>query len=119
MHHVLEGPTMRTLAIAVALIGFTALVQSTSQLNFASALLGAVVIICAVTTYRSIVISSFLKIFVAVFSSETLVFGIAFEAARAGYWPSSLMLEQPPETLPLTVAIFSILVYGAARFPTV
>ena len=110
---------MRSLAIAVALIGFTALVQSTSQLNFASALLGAVVIICAVTTYRSIVISSFLKIFVAVFSSETLVFGIAFEAARAGYWPSSLMLEQPPETLPLTVAIFSILVYGAARVPTV
>ena len=32
-------------------------------------------------------ISSFLKIFVGIFSTETIVFGLAVVAARAGYWP--------------------------------
>ena len=44
---------MRPLSIAVALLGFAALAQPALQMNFSAALLGAVVLICAVTTYRS------------------------------------------------------------------
>jgi putative ATP-binding cassette transporter len=107
------------LSIAVALIGLAALVQPALQLNLPAALLGAVVLVCAVTTFRSTAISSFLKIFVGVFSTETLVFGLSVVAARAGYWPSALAHDRPPESMALTVAIFSILVYGVAQFPTV
>ena len=110
---------MRPLSIAVALLGFAALAQPALQMNLSAALLGAVVLICAVTTYRSDAISSFLKIFVGIFSAETLVFGLAVVVARAGYWPSAFAQEEPPESLPLTVAIFSILVTVVAQFPTV
>jgi vitamin B12/bleomycin/antimicrobial peptide transport system ATP-binding/permease protein len=110
---------MRSLSIAVALVGLAALVQPAMQLNLAAALLGLVILVCAATTHRSSAISSFLKIFVGIFSAETLVFGIAVVAARAGYWPPAFAAEKPPESLALTVAVFSILVYAVAQFPTV
>ena len=110
---------MKALSFAVALFGLAALVQPALQMNLPGALLGVVALVCAVTTFRSTAISSFLKIFVGIFSVETLVFGLAVVAARGGFWPRALALEQPPETLPLTVAIFSILVYVVAQFPTV
>jgi putative ATP-binding cassette transporter len=110
---------MKPLSVAVALLGVVALVQPISQMNLPAALLGAVVLVCAVTTFRSTAISSFLKIFVGIFSTETVLFGIVVIVARAGFWPKYFAQEQLPESLPLTVAIFSILVYVVARFPTV
>jgi vitamin B12/bleomycin/antimicrobial peptide transport system ATP-binding/permease protein len=110
---------MKALSVAVALFGLLALVQPALQLNVPAALLGIVALIAAATTYRSSAISSFLKIFVGIFSTETIVFGLAVLAARAGLWPSYFAQEALPESLPLTVAIFSILVYVVAQFPTV
>ena len=110
---------MKPLSVAVALFGLAALVQPALQMNLAGALLGIVVLICAVTTFRATAISSFLKIFVGIFSTETIVFGLAVVAARAGYWPRYFAQEQLPESLPLTVAIFSILVYAVAQIATV
>jgi vitamin B12/bleomycin/antimicrobial peptide transport system ATP-binding/permease protein len=110
---------MKPLSIAVALFGLVALVQPALQMNPAGALLGIVALVTALTTYRSSGISSFLKIFVGIFSTETIVFGLAAVAARAGLWPSFLAEEIVPESLPLTVAIFSILVYAVAQLPTV
>jgi putative ATP-binding cassette transporter len=40
-------------------------------------------------------------------------------AGRAGLWPANYAEYLPPESLPLTVAIFSIIVYVVARFHTV
>jgi putative ATP-binding cassette transporter len=108
---------MRLLSIAVALVGLAALVQPALQMHPSAAFLGAVVLVCAVTTYRSSSISSFLKIFVGIFSGETLAFGLAVVAARAGFWP--IAFETPPESLAITVAIFSILVCVVAQSPTV
>lgn len=110
---------MKALSIAVGLFGLVALLEPAMQANLAAALLGVVALAAAVTTYRSASISSFLRIFVGIFSTETIVFGLAVVAARAGLWPRFLAAEPPPESLPLTVAIFSILVYAVARLPTV
>jgi vitamin B12/bleomycin/antimicrobial peptide transport system ATP-binding/permease protein len=110
---------MKPLSFAVALFGLVALVQPVLQMNVGEALLGVVVLIAAVTTFRSTGISSFLKVFVGIFSIETIIFGLAVVVARAGYWPKYFAGELPPESLPLTVAIFSILVYVVAQWPTV
>jgi putative ATP-binding cassette transporter len=110
---------MKPLAVAVALFGLIALIQPAIQGNLEGDLLGVTVLICAATTFRSSGISSFLKIFVGIFSTETIIFGLAVVAVRAGIWPAYFAGEKPPESLPLTVAIFSILVYVVAHFGTV
>ena len=110
---------MKPLSVAVALFGLVALVQPVMQMNIAAALLGVAALICAVTTFLSSGISSFLKIFVGIFSTETIVFGLAVLAAATGLWPAGYAEYLPPESLPLTVAIFSILVYAVAQIATV
>jgi putative ATP-binding cassette transporter len=110
---------MKALSICVALFGLAALVQPAIELNFSGALLGIVALICAGTTFRSAAISSFLKIFVRTFSTETIVFGLAVLAGRSRFWPSDYAQYLPPESLPITVAIFSILVYLVAQSDTV
>ncbi len=110
---------MKPLAVAVALFGLAALAQTAIQGNLEGDLLGLTALICAATTFRSSGISSFLKIFVGIFSTEIIIFGLAVVAVRAGIWPAYFAQEQPPESLPLTVAIFSILVFVVAHFGTV
>jgi vitamin B12/bleomycin/antimicrobial peptide transport system ATP-binding/permease protein len=63
------------------------------------------------TTLGSARISSYLKIFVAIFSIETVVFGFAALAGPAGLWPPAYDEYQIPISVPLTVAIFSIAVF--------
>jgi putative ATP-binding cassette transporter len=110
---------MKPLSIAVALFGLVALIQPVKDLNAGMAVLGVVTLIAAFTTFRSTAISSFLKIFVAIFSVETIIFGLGVVVARAGLWPQYFAEELPPDSLPLTVAIFSILVYAVSRLRTV
>ena len=107
---------MKPLSICLVLFGLLALVQPAHQLDLPGALLGIVVLLCAATTFRSSDISSFLKIFVGIFSTETIVFGLAVLAGRTGLWPADYAEYLPPESLPLTVAIFSIIVYVVAQF---
>src|ERR1700740_3531809 len=110
---------MKRLSVTLALFGVLALVQPARQLDLQGALLGSVVLLCAATTFRSTAISSFLKIFVGIFATETIVLGLAVLAGRAGLWPADYAEYLPPESLPLTVAIFSILVYLVAQIPAV
>ena len=110
---------MKLLSFCVGLFGLLALVQPVLEQSLSGAVLGAFALICAVTTFRSFSISSFLKIFVAIFSTETILFGLVVLAIRAGLWPAAYAEYQPPESLPLTVAIFSILTYVAAQLDTV
>jgi vitamin B12/bleomycin/antimicrobial peptide transport system ATP-binding/permease protein len=110
---------MKSLSFAVALVGFLALAEPLTKFDLANALLGVAALICAATTYRSTGISSFLKIFIAIFSVETIVFSLAVLAGRAGLWPAAYQAYLPPETLPLTVAIFSIVVYAVAHWQPV
>ncbi len=81
-------------------------------------LVGGAAAVCAWTTWRSAAISPFLRIFVAIFSTETIVFGLATVAVRLGLWPERLAALVLPDELTVTVAVFSILVYVIGRLPS-
>src|SRR5262249_28061910 len=106
-------------SIGVGLFGLLALAMAVTGGDGTTAILGAASLICAFTTFGASKISSFLKIFVGIFSTETIVFGLAVLAGRADVWPETYSAYLPPESLPLTVAIFSILVYIVAQIPAV
>jgi len=108
---------MKILSLSVALFGILALALAQTGGDLWAAVLGVAALLCALTTFRSTSISSFLKIFVSIFSTETIVFGLAVLAARQGLWPKAYADYVPPDSLPLAVAIFSILVHVVARLP--
>jgi len=81
---------MKPLSVSVALFGLLALVQPAIEMDLSGALLGSVIMLCAATTFRSTAISSFLKIFVGIFSTETIVFGVAVLAGRPGFGPPTM-----------------------------
>ncbi len=110
---------MKPLSICVALVGLLALVHPAIHWNIAEAVFGIAVLLSAVAIYRSSTISSFLKIFVGIFAVETIVFGLAVLAGRSGAWPAAYAEYLPPESLPLTVAIFAILVRLSAHLSIV
>ena len=106
---------MKILSICVALFGVLALVVAEEFSDLSGAGLGITALLCALATWRSVSLSSFLKIFVGIFSIETIVFGICVLAAEANMWPAAYTDYKLPVTLPITVAIFSILVYLIAQ----
>src|SRR5262249_14862228 len=108
-----------SLSIGVALFGIAALAVATTTGEILTAVLGVVALLCALATFNAYRISSFLKIFIGIFSAETVVFGLLVLAGRLGLWPADYAAYLPPESLPLTVAIFSILVYVVSRLAVV
>jgi putative ATP-binding cassette transporter len=110
---------MKALSIAVALLGLAALLLAQTSKDLMAGALGITALVSAFTTFRSIGISSFLKIFVGIFSTETIVLGLAVLAGRAGLWPSAYREYLPPESMPLTVAIFSVVVYVLSHLAVV
>jgi vitamin B12/bleomycin/antimicrobial peptide transport system ATP-binding/permease protein len=110
---------MKALSIGVGLFGLVALAVAISSSDATTAVLGAAALLCAFTTLNASGISSFLRIFVGIFSTETLIFGVVVLLGKVGLWPQSYADYLPPESLPLTVAIFSILVDLVGRVPVV
>jgi vitamin B12/bleomycin/antimicrobial peptide transport system ATP-binding/permease protein len=109
--------SMKILSLILALLAILALILAQTGRDLSVAVLGVAALMCALTTFRSMSTSSFLKIFVGIFSTETIVFGFAVLAARQGLWPKAYADYVPPDSLPLTVAIFSMVVYFLARLP--
>ena len=110
---------MKYLSLAVGLFAALALVFGVRADDATVIGLGVVAAICAVTTYRSHGISSFLKIFAAIFATETVVFGAAYLLGTTDYWPEPYKAYVIPESLPLTIAMFGILVYAVAHIPVI
>ena len=106
---------MRQLSFGVAATGLLALVLGISMEDGWEIGFGIIALICAASTYQSASISSYLKIFGAIFEVETVLFGLLAAFVKLGYWPSTFADYQPPEqflnTFPITVAVFSILIY--------
>jgi vitamin B12/bleomycin/antimicrobial peptide transport system ATP-binding/permease protein len=110
---------MKILSIAVAAFGLFALVLGLKGGDMWEVGLGATALLAAVTTYLSSWISSYLKVFVAIFSIETVVFGLLVAVNKAGLWPAGYADYTLPNPLPITVALFSILAYAVAHIPVV
>ena len=81
--------------------------------------IGAVGLTLALTTFRSSLISPFLRVFSAIFAVEYVVTGLAYVAVRAGWWPPGFSESAPPASLPTTVAIFGLLVYLISFIPVI
>src|SRR5215469_9857272 len=68
--------------------------------------IGAVGMMLALTTFRSPLISPFLRVFSTIFAAEYVATGLAYVLVRTSGWPSSLSEAAPPGSLPATLAIF-------------
>jgi vitamin B12/bleomycin/antimicrobial peptide transport system ATP-binding/permease protein len=75
--------------------------------------IGAVGQVLALTTFRSLQISAFLRVFSTIFAVEYVVTGLAYVAVQTGWWPAGLSEATPPASLPTTVAIFGLLALAA------
>ena len=108
---------MKNLAI---LIGFAAaflLVFGLSSGDAQTIGLGSVGVILTVTTWLSAKMSRFLMIFAAIFGAEFVIFGAVFMLDANALWPAALADFVPPESLPITVGIFGIIVYAISFIP--
>ncbi len=110
---------MKLLSLIIAAFSVLCLALATHTPDFAVPLLGGFGLLCAVTTWRSQNLSSFLKIFVTIFGVEVVAFGSIFLLSKLGLWPASFKEYLLPESVPLTVAIFSVLVWVVSFVPVV
>jgi putative ATP-binding cassette transporter len=81
--------------------------------------IGAVGLMLALTTFRSPLISPFLRVFSTIFAVEYVVTGLAYVAVQAGWWPPSFSESAPPASIPITVAIFGLLVHLIFFIPVI
>jgi putative ATP-binding cassette transporter len=110
---------MKILGLAVAVFALVAAGLGVAQSESILELLGGFSLVAALCCWRSAPVSPFLKIFIALFSVEIIVFGLADFANRFGYWPKMLAEAPIPPTLSLTVAVFAILVFAVSHIPVV
>ena len=108
---------MKILGLAVALFACLAALSGWRLGDATLEIAAAGALLCAYCAFRSGHVSRFLKIFVALFSVETIVFGLCDIAARFGYWPHALDEARVPDTLPLTVALFAVLFFAVTTCP--
>ena len=110
---------MRKLSVAVAAFAVLAALVGGHKGDADLFLLAVAAGLCAYTTWRGQDMSSFMKIFAVIFSIETIVFGLVRLVQAEGLWPVALAEYAPPDTMPLTVAVFSALVYAISNIPVV
>ena len=110
---------MKYLANAVGAFAAATLVVGALRPDMYVFFLAAAAIGCAITTSRAAGISIFLRIFVAIFAVETILFGACFLANRLGLWPKAYADLLPPDSLALTVALFGSLIYAISHIPIV
>jgi vitamin B12/bleomycin/antimicrobial peptide transport system ATP-binding/permease protein len=119
---------MKWLTISVAIAATIALVAGITQggigfLGLAAdlALLssGITGLALALVTLRSTSISAFLRVFSTIFAVEYVLTGLAYVIVRVGRWPASLADAAPPASLPITFAIFALLVYLVSFVPVI
>jgi vitamin B12/bleomycin/antimicrobial peptide transport system ATP-binding/permease protein len=110
---------MRLLALGVALFAIAAFLTGLHAPSTMVFLVASAAVACAITTYLSHRLSAFLKVFEAIFASETIVFGLAFLVDALGLWPKAYENYTLPESLPFAVALFGVFVYAVSFIPLV
>jgi putative ATP-binding cassette transporter len=109
----------RPLAVVVA--AFSVLALSLSGMAGVSGAVGLAVVgvLLAAAIWKTPAISSFLRIFITIFAIEFVVFGAMVLASQLKIWPGFLAGLLPPNSLPVTVGIFGILVAAISRIPVI
>lgn len=110
---------MQPLSLAVAAFALIELVAGQWRGDVSVMGLGAVGLLLAYATWRSSAIATFLKIFIAIFAVEYIVFGLAYLLARLGLWPAAWLALAPPVSLAATVAVFGLLIYAIWFVPVI
>jgi putative ATP-binding cassette transporter len=110
---------MRLLSILVSALAAVALVVGLRSGAAGTMGLGAVGLVLAFATWRSITIAYFLRIFSTIFAVEYLATGAAAILAQSGLWPAPLAALAPPTSLPITIAVFGIVVYAISFVPAI
>ena len=119
---------MRGLTISVAIAAAIALVAGITRggdgfFGGAAALArlssGVAGVALAFVVLRSLTISAFLRVFLTIFAVEYVLTGLAYVIVRVGWWPANLAAAAPPPSLPITVAMFALLVYLLSFVPVI
>ncbi|KPH82456.1 ABC transporter ATP-binding protein/permease [Bosea vaviloviae] len=110
---------MRPLSFAVAALAVVALVVGQQTGAAGTIGLGVVGLLLAAATFRAQTIATFLKIFSVIFAVEYVLTGAAAVLAQTGFWPASLQALAPPPSLPITIAVFGLVVYGISFVPAI
>lgn len=110
---------MRPLSFAVAALALVALIAGQQNGSAGMIGLGVVGILLALATFRAQTIATFLKIFSVIFAVEYVLTGAAAVLAQTGLWPASLQAIAPPASLPITIAVFGLVVYGISFVPAI
>jgi putative ATP-binding cassette transporter len=106
---------------AIAILAFALLAGAFGAVQGDKTMLGIALagLLWAAAAWMSARISTFLRIFSGIFSVEYVVFGAVVLATRAGLWPESLAELSPPSSLPITVAVFGIIVWAISYVPVI
>ena len=110
---------MKLLGILVAVFALAALFVGFKTEDPSIYLLAGFSAVCAYTTLRSPAISTYLRIFSTIFAVEVIVFGGFTLIEKIGFWPEALAEYTMPVSVPLTVALFSIIVFAVFHLPLV
>ena len=110
---------MALLSLAVAALSLISLGVWWSTADVSALLLGVGGLLCAGAIFRSARISTFLKIFMVIFGVEVVLFGGVFLLSLSSQWPESLNVYKLPDSVPLTVAMFGILVWAISHLKVV
>ena len=110
---------MRFLSIALAVFAVICVMAAVDAHSPLLYVLAAATAGSAVTSLLSPKLSAFLKVFKIIFAVETLLFGSALLIDELGYWPKAYKDYTLPESMPIAVALFGILIYLIAKLPLV
>ena len=110
---------MKLLGMIVAIVSVLTAVVAVASNHHVLFLLAAFSVCAAVTTYRSVGISTFLQILIVFFSVETAVLSLFVYVSAFGFWPQALEGVRIPSTVVMTVALFSIVSYLTSFIPVV
>ncbi|MGL5139479.1 MAG: ABC transporter ATP-binding protein/permease, partial [Beijerinckiaceae bacterium] len=64
-------------------------------------------------------ISPFLRVFMTIFATEYAITGAGYLLGARGWWPEAFSALKIPSELPLTMGLFSILVFAVAHLPVI
>ena len=109
---------MKLLALVVALFSVVAVYVAHASGHGVVYLLAGFSFLAAVVTFMAAEkTSTFIRILIRLFATETVLFGLCVCANALGYWPRALNEYRMPSSVAITVALFAVLSYVAALIP--